>query len=96
MTKEELEKRVLEMEDENRSLKVAKIFLEKETKDLVKSVTILGKTCHEIYKCYPYILGECCTEPELIKLFKVQDAFHNFLKKLNDLKNDRKENEDEF
>ena len=75
ITKEMLNNKIIELEDYITVLKRENKYLEGECKHLMKSMTTVGKTCYEVYKCYPHILGECCTEPELITLFKVQDAF---------------------
>jgi len=93
LTKAELEERVLLLGSENRRLKTDVDFLEEECKNMGQSIKILGKTLHEVYKCYPCVLGECCTEPELIKLFKVQDALKGFLDGLTDKPEKEKEDE---
>lgn len=93
MTKKDLEQKIITMEKENRGLRVDNIFLEKEMKNMAVTLNILGTACHAVYKCYPYVLGECCTEPELIKLFKVQDALDNFLRKLGGLNKPKTEKE---
>ena len=96
VTKEDLERKVIEMEKQLKSARAENIYLEDECKQLAKSLTVIGKACHSVYKYYPHILGECCTEPDLIRLFKAQDAFQNFLNKLIDGKPEQEGGEDEI
>ena len=89
VNKAELETKVLEQEKELRELRIEKIYLEGEREDILNSLKLVGRACHSVYKCYPHILGECCTEPELLRIFKMQDAFTEFLEKLKEHNNDK-------
>jgi len=94
--KKNWETKITELKRQINYLDAENAFLSDKCDDLLKSVTVLAKTCQAIYRCYPFVLKECCSEPDLIKLFKIQDAFQEFFKKLNeDYPSRRKEKEED-
>ena len=90
-TKKELEDKMLKIEVECKIIK-------DEWARFSKFIGVLGYTLQEIYRCYPQVIGECCTEKELLRLFKVQSELTDFIRKIQQerQKEDEESEFDEF
>ena len=89
--KELLDKLDKEIAD-NTKMKIELTFLKEEYKKLTVFMGTLGYTMQEIYRCYPYVIGEVCTEKELIRIFKVQLELTEFIREVQKFK--QKEDEE--
>ena len=91
-TKKELEKQIQTQEkkiDEfERELKDLKYDYEKFSGFL----GTLGYTMQEIYRCYPHIIGEVCTEKQIVKIFRIQSELNEFIREIQ--KRKQKEDKD--
>ncbi len=81
-SKRELEEYIYTLENKLKATQEERVFFEEECLQLVKSLTILGRACHSIYKYYPFVLSECCVDTRILKLFKMEEEFQSFLSKL--------------
>ena len=91
-TKKDLEKKVEEKIEEVGKMKIEVEFLRQEYKMLTNFMGTLGYTMQEIYRCYPHVIAECCTEKDLIRIFKVQLELTDFIREIQKLK--QKEDEE--
>jgi len=84
-------KKELELALEKKTTQILKMEneveqLNKEWDKYEKFIGTIGYTLQEIYKCYPHVIGECCTEKELLKIFRVQSEISEFIRKVQQLK----------
>ena len=89
-TKKDLEKQLEEKIQEIADGKSHLEFFKAEYKKLTEFMGTLGYTMQEIYRCYPYVIGEVCTEKELIRIFKVQLELTEFIREIQKRIGDRR------
>lgn len=95
-TKKELEDRLKLIEKETANLVLEYKLMEKEFDRLGSFVGMLGFTLQEVYRCYPFVLKEVCTDKQLVKLFGVQLELTEFINKIKKQKREEDEKESGF
>lgn len=90
-TKKELEKQVQVQTELLDDIKKEVKELKEDWEKFSGFLGTLGYTLQEIYRCYPHIIGEVCTEKELIRIFRVQSELTEFIRKIQKMKQDENE-----
>lgn len=95
VTKKELEQKLEEVKETNNTLlnnldelKADFLVIEKEYIKLKHFMGMLGNTFQQIYQNYSFVLKECCTDREILRLLEVQKELKNFIDKFKEDRDD--------
>jgi len=75
---EQLNSKILEVE----KMKLEFDMIRKEYSRFTEFLSVLAYTMKEVYVKYPYIVSECTTDKELIKLLQVNIELHDLIEKM--------------